>query len=187
MLIGLVGSKGVGKNTFANKLVNSYNFIQKSMADPLKKACQCLFLFTDDQVNGTIEQKETPDPRWFNCTPRLALQFVGTELLRDNLNKIMPGIDKNVFIHHLKIWYDEAIKSNPKIKVVISDIRFQNEAKFIKDSGGILIRIIRSNNQSKDEHSSEMELQSIECDYIINNNSTLSEFLNKIDVLMNGL
>ena len=81
MLIGFMGIKGSGKDTCADLLIQNYGFMKKSFADPLKHACKELFLFTNEQVFGTQLQKETPDPRWFGCSPRVALQYVGTDLL----------------------------------------------------------------------------------------------------------
>ena len=104
VLIGLMGVKASGKSTGASFLINKHSFVEKSFAECLKKACQQLFLLTDEQVFGTQEQKETPDPRWFNCTPRKMLQYVGTDLLRDNLNTIMPGLGYNMFSHHFRLW-----------------------------------------------------------------------------------
>ena len=189
VLIGLMAGKGSGKSTAANYMINNYNFVEKSMAEPLKKACKELFLFTDDQLFGTQEQKETPDPRWFGCSPRKALQYVGTDLIRNNLDNIMPGLDKNIFIHHFKLWYEQEMRKNPNICVVISDIRYQNEADFIHELGGILIKIIRHFEKTVDMHSSEIELQSITTyDHLIENIGTLPEYYSKLDnILVNKL
>lgn len=143
MLIGIMGTKGSGKDTCGDYLIEKYGFIKKSFADPLKKACQELFLFSNEQVFGTQEQKETPDPRWFGCTPRTALQYVGTELLRDQLDKIMPGLGNNIFTYRFQIWYQEEAKKNPNLRVVISDVRFQNEIDFVQSLGGTVIKLER--------------------------------------------
>lgn len=181
VLVGLMGTKCSGKSTAANFLIKHYNFVEKSMAEPLKRACQELFLFSEEQVFGSQEQKETPDPRWFGCTPRKALQYVGTELLRDNLDKIMPGLGKNIFTHRFKLWYVQEMRKNPNLCVVISDVRFQNEADFVRDLGGIVIKIDRPSVISSDMHPSEIELLNIKnFNYQIENTGTLNEFYEKI-------
>lgn len=172
MLVGFTGLKGAGKDTCADYLVNNCGFVKKSFADPLKKACQCLFLFNDAQVYGEIEEKERPDRRWFDCTPRKALQYVGTDLLRDHLDNIMPGLAKNVFVHHFKIWYEAAKLANPDIRVVISDVRFANEAEYIKQLGGQVIRIDRPTISNTDTHQSELSVHAIKPDHVINNDSS---------------
>lgn len=181
VLIGLMGIKGSGKTSAALYLMKQYGFIEKSFAECLKRACQELFLLSDSQVFGTQEEKETPDDRWFGCTPRKMLQFVGTDLLRNNLNTIMPGLGNDIFIHHFKLWYESEIKKNPNLCVVVSDVRFQNEIDFIQKIGGFVIKINRPSVMTNDMHSSEMELQSITTyDYLIENTGTLEDFYYKI-------
>lgn len=168
MLIGLIGSKGAGKDTCADYLCKEHGFIKVSFADCLKRACKELFVFSDEQVYGTQKQKETPDPRWFGASPRTVLQYVGTELLRDQLDTIMPGLGKNVFINNFKLWYAQ---QGPDAKIVIADVRFQNEADVIKELGGLLLKIERPSLESTDSHASEVELKNIaNYDKIINNN-----------------
>ncbi len=177
MLIGFMGIKGSGKDTCADYIIDKYGFIKKSFADPLKKACKELFLFEDDQIYGTQEQKETPDNRWFGCTSRLVLQYVGTNLLRDQIDSIMPGLGKNIFTHNFKLWYEAEKIKNPNLRVVIADVRFQNEIDFIQSLGGIVIKIIRDSIISNDMHPSEIELQNITTfDFLINNNYSKENF-----------
>jgi len=182
-----MGIKGSGKDTCADYLVNQYGFQKKSFADPLKRACQELFLFNEEQVYGTQEQKETPDPRWFGCTPRLALQFVGTELLRNNLNEIMPGLGHNIFTHHFQLWYENERDHDAETKVVIADVRFQNEMDFIQRLGGIVIKLNRPSVLANDIHQSELELQNITTyNYLINNSKTKIDLYRELDNLLHG-
>ena len=181
VLLGLMGTKGSGKTTGATYLVENYDFIDKSFAECLKRECKELFLFTDEQVFGTQEQKETPDPRWFGCSPRKALQYVGTDLLRNNLDTIMPGLGKNIFTHHFKLWYEAELKKNPNLRIVVSDVRFQNEIDFIQRLGGVVIKIDRPGTLTNDMHPSELELQSITSyNYLVNNSGSLVEFYEHI-------
>ena len=185
VLVGLMGIKGSGKTTGATFLITNYNFIEKSFAECLKKACKELFLLTDEQVFGSQEQKETPDPRWFGCTPRKMLQFVGTDLLRDNLEKIMPCLGKNIFTHHFKLWYERELQKNPNICIVIPDVRFKNEIDFIQSLNGIVIKIDRPSVETGDTHQSEIELKNIMShDYLIKNNGTLDKFYNDLEICL---
>lgn len=60
---------------------------------------------------------------------------------------------------------------------IISDLRFINEAKAIKDRNGIILEVIRNqeSSNSKSEHQSEVEQLSIIPDFIIYNNGTIDE------------
>lgn len=182
VLVGFMGTKGSGKSAASSYLVNKYNYVEKSFAEPLKKACQELFLLNDDQVFGTQLQKETPDPRWDNCTPRQILQYVGTDLLRDQLNKLVPSLDKNIFIYRFKLWYDAEIQANKNLCVVISDVRFQNEIEIIRSMGGIVIKLDRPGAQPEDTHQSEIEMASItNYNYLIRNTGTIQDLHHEID------
>lgn len=187
VLIGILGKKGSGKSTVANHLVDKYQFREFSFADCLKKACQVLFLLSDEQVFGTQEQKEMPDHRWFNCTPRTILQYVGTDLLREQMDKIMPGLGKDIFVHHFKLWYEAEIAKNPMLKVVISDVRFQNEVNIIHQLGGRIIKLDRSGIVKNDLHASEIEQQKItDHDYLIKNDGSLLELYKNVDKFLDS-
>lgn len=187
VLIGLLGIKNSGKTTASNFLVNTHHFVEFSFATCLKRACQELFLLTDEQVFGSQEQKETPDEKWFGCTPRKILQFIGTDLLRENLDKIMPGLGKDIFIHHFKIWYQNKLSKNPNIHVVVSDVRFQNEVDAIHQLGGKIVKIERPCIGTNDLHPSEMEQKNIQnYDFFILNDGSLCQFLEKFDKMILG-
>ena len=92
------------------------------------------------------------------------MQTLGTECIR---NKI--GVDH--WINHLRF----KLQGLPKeAKVVISDIRFDNEAKFVcNELGAILIRIDRHSDPFRSDtrkHSSEAGISYKEPDFVITNN-----------------
>lgn len=184
-LIGLMGTKSSGKTTSAAYLTQKYQFVERSFADCLKSVCKELFLLEPEQLYDNI-QKESPDPRWFNCTPRKMLQFIGTDLLRNNLDQIMPGLGKNIFVHHFKLWYQKELSKNPKLHVVVSDVRFQNEADFIKSLGGTIIKITRF--RSDDSHASETEMANIDnYDYSIDNTGSLEDLQIRLSAIVGSV
>lgn len=90
---------------------------------------------------------------------RILIQYEGTEIGRNKRGK--------------DCWINSLMK-NYTFDWVISDIRYENEAKKIIDLEGTLIKTIR-NTGNKDEHSSESELDSIEPHYIVDNNKFIGE------------
>jgi len=68
---------------------------------------------------------------------------------------------------------------------IISDLRFLNEAKAIKDRYGIIIKLKRTKSESS--HSSETELSQIEPDFEIDNTGTLAETYNKLKIILDGI
>jgi len=60
---GAQGSAGAGKDTVAD-FMNQYGYVKVSCADPLKRICQEVFDFTDDQLWGPSESRNAPDKRY---------------------------------------------------------------------------------------------------------------------------
>lgn len=168
MLIGVIGNKRVGKTTFADYIVEKYGFITFAFADPIKEGAKIMFDLSEEQVNGNL--KEVLDKRW-GFTPRQFLQILGTDCCREKFGK-------DVWIKRMKFWYEK----NKTKNVVISDIRFPNEAEAVKEMGGILIKITNSNIiPKKDLHISEQLIDKINYDVLIENNGTITEYFGKIE------
>ena len=103
MIIGFMGEIKSGKDTAGDYIVEKFSYKKEAMAGHLKRACQIIFQFEDHQLYGTQEQKETPDPRWENVTPRQIMQFFGTECMRDMMGKIMPELGKGIWVKSLEL------------------------------------------------------------------------------------
>lgn len=176
-IIGFMGNKCSGKTTCANYLAGEYEFIVKSFADPLKIACAAIFCLTPQQLYGDL--KETPDERWDGCTPRTMMQFLGTDLLRNQTHKIIPDISQNIFVKNFSLWYKQEIALNPDLKIVLQDVRFQNEVDMIHSFNGIVIKL-ENNKKCNDDHESE-KICVTGYDFLIHNDSTFHELYRQID------
>jgi len=184
-LIGLVGKKRVGKDTFADFLCKNHGYVKYSFAGPLKKACQEIFLLSDDQLETDL--KEVNDPRW-GITPRKLFQQMGTEVFRNKIVDFFPefaDFGTKIWIYRFKLWFQEKIKENPNIKVIISDIRFEDEAEIVSELGGMLIKIARTTRFGEDTHSSEQNIDKIACDKSIENKSSVGQYLCDIEKMLN--
>ena len=180
MIIGILGTKSHGKDTIANYISDKYDFQKEAFANPLKDICKILFGFNENQLYG--DSKEKIDKYW-GVTPRHILQFVGTELFRREIGKIIPGIGDNFWIKSL----EKKIESYSEDNVVISDIRFQNEVDMVHKLGGIVIKVFRENvlMEIEDIHISELEVESItNYDLLIKNNGNIYQLYMKIDDIM---
>ena len=177
-IIGITGRKQNGKDTIGNYLIENYGYERYAFADPLKEICKILFGFNDDQLWGN--KKEEMDPFW-KTTPRKLFQFIGTELFREQLYQVLPDVTDDIWV---KVLEKKLMDSDPLKKIVITDIRFQNECDLIKKLGGTLIRVTRNTLEVNDLHSSEKDIDDFNVDYEIINNTNKMDLYEKIDVIL---
>lgn len=115
-------------------------------------------------------------------TPREILQLIGTECGREIIHP-------NLWVNSLFSEYKN-INPGPTRELIypnwiITDTRFPNEAKAIKDRGGILIRVNRG-PLAPATHPSETSLDDYNgFDFIIENNGTIDQLINKVEEIMN--
>jgi hypothetical protein len=87
------------------------------------------------------------------------------------------------------IWVRKAFDNyDPKVHTIITDVRFDNEAEYIKNLGGIIIKVVRGEEKIA-EHSSERGVSDQFIDKIIFNNGTKVDYENRalelyLDLLM---
>ena len=125
-------------------------------------------------MHSYLEWKDAFEDRFLvKLTPRLLLQFLGTEAGRE--------------IIHPNIWCNALFSNYTKeTNWIITDIRFPNEANAIKERGGILIRLTRTTPVAEEvaKHESETALDNYDkFDYIIDNRGTEEELYAQIDKL----
>lgn len=205
MIIGVCGFIGSGKDTIADYLVNFHEFRRESFANTLKDAVAQVFGWDRTLLEGRTKQarewREQVDPWWANrlnmpnLTPRLMLQLWGTEVCR-------KGFHDDIWIasleNKLRLTTDN---------VVISDCRFPNEIKSIKEANGIVIWVNRGalpewyqyaydanrGNEKAAEmlkeynvHVSETAWVGTDFDYTLRNNGSLDELYGKVkDLVLN--
>lgn len=177
MIIGITGKKFHGKDTVADYLVEQYGYTKINFAQPLKDICKTLFSFSDEQLYGNL--KEEIDPRW-GISPRKAMQFVGTDLFRDQLGKIIPGLGSDIWLCHLKF----LIEANPNTKYVIADLRFENEADLLIDIKAPILRVVRKNKEDNYDHISEAGISDTKISHELENSSSLQYLYSQIDEYM---
>lgn len=211
LVVGVLGFKGSGKDTVGDFLVNRYNFERDSFANPLKDAVAATFGWRRDMLEGDTREsrtwRETPDEWWESklnwkehagsriserFTPRIALQWFGTEVFRTSF--------------HDSVWiYSLENRLRHQERVVITDCRFPNEVKVVRDMGGIVCRVkrgpepvwydtaIRALNGSADDHRKMRELGihvsewawlTQEVDAVLENEGTLADLEDKVVCLV---
>jgi len=180
-LIAFCGKKGSGKTTVAQTL--SYRlapcFSCQSFATPIKEMLFDLGL--DYEQLHEQADKETVDTR-FGKTPRQMAQSLGTEWGRQMVH---PDIWVNQMARKI-----EYAHTPPEYGVLIDDLRFANEARMVKDKGGVIVHLTGSHtSQQEDTHVSEhlddelMELVDIHLDGHRPPEEVVEELLEKLKTL----
>lgn len=177
-------SAGAGKDTVADLLTRQYGFVKVGFADPMKRFVQEVFDLSDDQVWGSSEHREEPDPRYpikgedgTFLNARVLLQTLGTEWGRHHYQDVWVAYLRRIAERLSKgdCYYDQrgGLRTTfstmgsvgsmvPKKHVVTSDPRFKNEMKYFQDHGGVVVRIKRPLEAVRqDEHQSEVDLLDI--------------------------
>lgn len=165
MIIGIAGKKGSGKDTIGDFLCENYGYIRYAFGDPVKDVCKILFGFNNRQLYGDKKEVMT---NW-GITPRRAFQVIGTEFGRKGLHELMPELKVDKGQLWIEIFKRTCISTD---NIVITDVRFENEAQAIRDKGGIII-MVESKFGEEDEH--ESERADVEYNYLVLNNGTKEE------------
>lgn len=180
MIIGLNGFAGCGKTHAAAHLAEKHGFIRMCFASPLKKMCEELFDLSEEQLYGGL--KETIDKR-YGVSPRKIFQVVGTELFRNELSNHID-IPGGVWVMKMKRTLEICLTRNPRINIVIDDVRFHDEADLIKSVGGSIIHIDMLGQVSSSTH--ESETKKIKCDETIVNDNT-EQYCKMLDSIIEKL
>ena len=131
-VIGIHGPLNGGKDTVCNLLkeLRPGQFAQYAFARPLKEAGMILFGFTMEHFEDRV-LKEQVDPYW-GFSPRKAMQLLGTEYGRQMLRE-------DIWIRRAQ--REVELNKAKGLKTIITDVRFENEAEWIRslgDSAGLI-------------------------------------------------
>lgn len=201
MIIGLCGAAGAGKSAVAAELCSARGFVQVSLADPLKEACQAWFGFSREQLWGPSAARNAPDPRWGGLSARRALQLIGTEgaraahpdvWVRLALQRAQerlafrrgPHTERCRDSNRFGDGYDCNCQPEECVGVVVPDVRFPNEAAALRAAGGRLVRVVRPGAGlvgAAGEHSSEGF--ALEADLELQNSGSLLALLEQARAL----
>lgn len=165
VLVGLCGPAGCGKDTVAAMLVRHGAFSKYTLAMPLKMGLEAMLdipLSTwDDRA-----RKEEPLP-WLGKSPRQLAQTLGTEWGRQ-------CVHPEIWVLLMKRHWEEVRKATCP-RMVVTDVRFDNEAKAIIESGGTVWRVDRENVPSVAEHSSEAGISPLLLTGTVKNYGTIDQ------------
>lgn len=181
--IALTGLSGAGKSEVARILREQYGYTEDYLSKTLKTVVELVFGASHDQTH-LAELKNVVIPE-LGVSPRDLLTKIGTELFREELFRQLPNLKLrggSPWIHSLLVRLDN-IKNTP---VVISDVRFPDEEKALREAGFIIIEVVRKNqivDKKINAHSSEQQV--IKSDYqLVNPGDSLEALAQQVQQLV---
>lgn len=172
--IGLIGRKQTGKSTVGEYLREAHGYHVSAFADPLRAMCRQVDPLVAagrrysevEAMLGYEGAKELPEFRG-------TLQRVGVAA-RETL-----GAD---------VWVDAwaaSVAPLHGVPIVVTDVRFPNEAEALWKRGFILIRTTRKATYNpRERHISETGLDYYPADYTIANDGTTSQLLDAVEAAL---
>lgn len=174
-LIAFTGGMGVGKST-AIQYLKDY---QKNSVRCLKFA-QPLYDM-QDMIYRRISQVHARPSTFIK--DRKLLQWLGTEWGRDT-------ISQNLWVDLWKAEVAQLSADEPDTIIVCDDLRFNNEAEVVKSLAGKVVKVVTEIITDRDvagngikNHISEGGISLGFVDIVVENNTSMKDFLSRLDVV----
>jgi len=170
LVVGLCGFAQSGKDTLASLLVEQRGYERRAFADIMREMLLrinplVLGSPTEGAFYPTRLSRLVRDNGWDGAKQidevRALLQRLGTEAGRELLGE--------------NVWVDALFSKPLYSPLVISDVRFPNEAERIHNEGGFIVRIVRDGVTPPNAHISEVAYS--EQDFTIYNNGAPEDML----------
>lgn len=175
MIIAFSGKMGSGKSTAVESL--KFRLSEKVSLVKLAQPLYDMQEFIYRRISSVHSRAEG------FIKDRKLLQFLGTEWGRDEISKTI----------WTDIWKDAALeKEGAGHLVVCDDLRYDNEAEFMKSLGAIIVKIERNSVEPRSDykntnHPSEMGIDAKYIDYVVQNNGTKNEYNTTLTNLFNKI
>lgn len=144
---------------------------------PFMRAAQEIFGFSDEQIWS--EAKTETDSFW-GISPEAAIALIKKLAIQD-----FPDFAARRERHARETYSEKPtrfeLNLDGKEVIIIKDIRFENEAKYIRDLGGEIWHIVRDDATKIKVHSSEAGIAVASGDIVIHNNGTLADYRLRIE------
>lgn len=174
-VVGVTGLMRSGKDSIAEVLVQDFGYMRLSHADALKEGCAAMLgRPLIDMYEG---DREAVMPDW-GFSIRHFLQVMGTECVRGHFRQ-------DFWIVALTQRIAALSRDTGQSEFVIPDVRFEDEAKNVREHGGFVIHVERP-GQVRGTHASEQGVAFVEGDATISNDGTLADLRAKVHAVMKG-
>jgi hypothetical protein len=171
LVIGLSGPARSGKDTAAGMLLSLLpDAVQDSFAAPIRETACRIFGMT----LAELEQRKEEPVGWLGVSPRQFMQKMGTEFGREMISD--------------SLWVQSLLERNRNAPVlIVSDVRFENEASAIRARGGVIIHLRRPQAAAVAAHVSERGIATERGDFIVHNSLSLDFLRSELQWIVDQL
>jgi dephospho-CoA kinase len=171
-VIGIAGKARSGKDTTAEFIAARLPIERYALADPIRGMLHAIGINMNDDY--WKERKEEVIPA-LGKSPRMMMQTLGTEWGRKLVNP------------HIWVMMAHQRLMNAKQTLVITDVRFNNEADWVRSMNGVIIHVDNPRIDPVSGHSSEKGVERKENDIVLLNDGTLEDLQLKVREICHGL
>lgn len=195
--VGIIGRRRVGKDTAADYLVREHGYARVGFADSVKEAALAIdpIVYNVDPdsweaYNLELDKELVCADLWGDIRLLDLVNHWGWEKAKDLIPEVRRllqriGDEAGRQIHGENTWIDPAMKKITAHRlvgrpVVVSDVRYANEAIALRESGFTLVKIVRPSVEREsltDSHASEVETDTLSPDVTLENSGTVEDLL----------
>lgn len=188
-LIGLAGYARSGKDTVGTQLI-AQGYTQYSFAGPIRCAASCMFGIPVRLFEGTNPDRDKVDEFW-GFSLREMLQKIGTEggreLFRQDIWIRRAEAEWAKMKRQSERWGEDAPPPFRPPGMVITDVRFPNEAEWILSEGGVVLNIDRAGVGPQSGHASEKALPQELISVTLYNHGTIEDLHQNAELVLKDL
>jgi hypothetical protein len=168
-----------GKDTVANRLVTEHKYTRIAFADPLKTMALAVNPYVT--LAGVRLDQIVQGYGWEHAKD----EFPEVRRVLQHMGQSQRALDPDYWVRLLLAKVDNADKWN--LPVVVTDVRYRNEAEALKARGFRMVRVVRPDSVTTDtpadRHESEVGLDRWTPDAVILNGSSIAELHRRADML----
>lgn len=177
-IIGLTGLAGTGKDTVRQMLENDHDFAGIAFADPIR-----------DMITTLLKSACVTAPTaWISSRAHKEQDIPGLGAsyreLAQNLGDWGRAISPDFWVRAAAVRATGLLAQGQSI--VVSDVRYPNEAAWVRQLGGEIWRIDRPSAAPVRAHESERQVSAVVADHTIINSASVDALWCAVDALLNA-
>jgi len=172
-LVAISGAARSGKDTLAQALCGQFGYKQYSFAEPIYKMLNTL-PYLEHLASGLPTVEKEKEHSFYAKSPRRMLQTLGTEWGRN-------CVSEDLWIWILEEKFERKYDITKHSSYVISDLRFPNEANWVRKLGGLVVQVVRDSAKIQvAQHVSENGAGIAGEDLIVPNDGTIEALCQQV-------